>query len=160
MEVGDKFHQLGLGTTIVAPSGLKKIIEGAIGTIKRDEVKEIVTESTKGEPATTEEVREYKDVGELVRILSGFAVEYRKKITAEAQHLPGTIIINIESSSIREAKRLLEEGRKDLAMVRLIDIVAHEMAHETSSVHNIEFYKNYEANVSNLGAKIINLLKS
>jgi len=39
MEVGDKFHQLGLGTTIVAPSGLKKIIEGLSVTIKEIEVK-------------------------------------------------------------------------------------------------------------------------
>jgi len=158
MAIGDTFHRLEAGVSVVAPVGLKRILSTTIGTVGRDEVSEIVAKLTRGENATPEEVRQYEGVGKLVNILSGHKVEFRKKMAAEAMHEPGKIIINIESPDIREAKRLLDEGRKDLAMVRLIAVVAHEMAHEFSSVHDVGFYKNFEEIVSQLETKIIDKL--
>ncbi|MEM4282789.1 MAG: ATP-binding protein [Candidatus Woesearchaeota archaeon] len=158
MELGDTFHKLGEGVSVVAPVGLKKTLDKILETVSRDEVSHLVVTLTRGKEASSEEKRQFREVGKLVNQLTGYKVEYRKKITAEAAHSPGKIIINIESPIFREAKSLVERGRKDLAMVRLIGVVAHEMAHELHGVHDVEFYKNFERIVSQLETKIIRLL--
>jgi hypothetical protein len=159
-EVGDSFHKLGAGVSVLAPVGLKRILDRTIGTVERAEVAQIVETLTKGEQASPEEAKRFEEVGKLVTLLSGYEVEYRKKMAAEAEHAPDRIIINIESTIFEEAGRLISEGRRDLAAVRLIGILAHEMAHRYFHVHDVEFYKNLEIIVSQLETKIIGLLKS
>jgi hypothetical protein len=159
MEVGDTFHKLGEGVSVVAPAGLKKVLDTTIGTVGRAEVAQTVYAMTRGEQASPQEAKEFAEVGKLVSQLSGFSTEFRKKMAAEAEHVTGRIIINIDSPIFKEAKRLTEDGRRDLASIRLIGVVAHEMAHQESGVHDVEFYKSFEKIESNLEAKIIGLLK-
>jgi hypothetical protein len=117
-----------------------------------------VTERTRGEPASPEEIKQFAEVGELIASLSGLKVEYRKNVTAEAEHRTGKIIINIDSPIVEEARKLIFHGRRDLAAVRLIGIVAHEMAHEQVAVHNVGFYELFENRVSAMEDKVIKML--
>lgn len=157
MRVGDTFDKLGEGVSIVAPTGLKKLLEKTIGTIKRSEVSQIVTERTRGEPASPREMKQFVEVGELIASLSGFKVEYRKNVAAEAEHTTGKIIININSAVVEEARKLISDGRRDLAAVRLIGIVAHEMAHEQAPVHNVGFYELFENKITSIEDRVIRI---
>ncbi len=160
MEVGDTFNELGQGVSIVAPIGLKKILDKTIGTVDRREVSQIVFDLTVGEKASPREVKEFEEVGKIVALISGFKVEYRKNLVAEAMHSLGSIIINIDSPVFKEAKQLIDDGRRDLASVRLIGVVAHELTHENHGVHDVEFYKEFEHSVDRLENKVIEFIKN
>jgi len=113
-----------------------------------------------GEQASPREVKEFEEVERtIVALISGFKVEYRKDLAAEAEHSPGRIVINIDSPIFKEAKQLIDDGRKDLAAVRLIGIVAHELTHENHGVHDVEFYKEFEHEVGRLETNVIGFIK-
>jgi hypothetical protein len=159
MRVGDTFDKLGEGVSIVAPAGLKRLLEKTIGTVNRSEVSTIVIERTTGEPASPKEILQFAEVGELVASLSGLKVEYRKSVVAEAEHTAGKMIININSPKVEEARKLISDGRKDLAAVRLIGLVAHETAHEQEAVHNVGFYELFESEINAIEGRFIRMFR-
>jgi hypothetical protein len=159
MEIADKLTNLGQGIGVIAPAGIKKMLNATIGTVERSEASQIVTTLTRGEPATPQEAKRFGEVGKLITELSGMQVEYRKKMAAEAQHIRGRIIINIDSSIFEQARLLIDRKKRDQAAVRMIGTVAHELAHEEVAVHNVEFFQVFERRISRLEDEIMKLLE-
>jgi len=165
MELGDKYHHLGEGMSIIAPTGLKRILDKTIRTVDRSEVAVVVREKLSGKPVSERERAEFHEVGRLITSICGRAVEFRKRMDAVAQYNPNTgrITINIEARIFREAKMYIEKERKDLALIRLIGTVAHELAHSKTGrgaeVHDVEFYKVFENTVHETEKKVIEILK-
>jgi len=165
MELGDKFHHLDIGMSIIAPTGLKRILDKTIKTIDRSEVTVIVRQKLSGKTISEKERAEFLEVGELITSISGRSVEYRKGMEAVAQYdqVTGRITINIEAGIFREVKMYIENGKSDLAMIRLIGTIAHELAHSKcerdAEVHDVQFYKIFEETVDEIERKIVTMLK-
>jgi hypothetical protein len=166
MEIGDKFHHLGEGMSIIAPTGLKRILDKTIGTVDRTDVTLVIREKLTGKPVSEKEKTEFLEVGKLITAISGCGVEFRKGMDATAQYDPhtGKITINVEADVFHEVKMHIEKGRKDLAMIRLIGTVAHELAHSkterSAEVHDVEFYKVFEETVEEIERKIVSMLRN
>ena len=165
MELGDKYHHIGEGISIIAPTGLKRILDKTIRTVDRLEVTLVVREKLSGKPVSEREKAEFLEVGKLITSICGRGVVFSKGMDATAQYDPNTgrITINIEAGVFREVKMYIEKGRKDLAMIRLIGTVAHELAHSKihrdAEVHDVEFYKVFEKTVHEMERKVIETLK-
>jgi len=165
MELGDKYHHIGEGMSIIAPTGLKRILDKTIRTVDRSEVTLVVREKLSGEPVSARERAEFLEVGKLITSICGRGVDFRKRMDAAAQYDPNTgkITINIEAGVFHEVKTYIENGRRDLAMIRLIGTVAHELAHSKSrrdaEVHDVEFYKVFENTVHEMENRVIKVLR-
>jgi len=165
LELADKFHQLGVGVSIIAPTGLKNIMSQTLGTIGRSEVSSVVIEKLTGKPASRHEEDEFQEVKRLVADLCGLEVELRKEMQAAAEcaYTKGKIAISIEAREFTEARDFLRKNRKDLAMVRVLAVVAHEMAHVSTRgnpVHDVRFYQEFETMIEKLHQKLIKFLQS
>ena len=165
LELADKFHQLGVGVSIIAPTGLKNIMSQTLGTIGRSEVSSVVIEKLMGKPASRHEEAEFQEVKRLVADLCGLEVELRKEMQAAAEcaYTKGKIAISIEAREFTEARDFLRKNRKDLAMVRVLAVVAHEMAHVSTRgnpVHDVRFYQEFETMIEKLHQKLIKFLQS
>lgn len=165
MELGDKYHHIGEGMSIIAPTGLKRILDKTIRTVGRSEVSLVVRERLSGKPVSERERAEFLEVGKLITSICGRGVGFRKGMDAAAQYDPNTgrITINIEAGVFHEVKMYIEKGRRDLAMIRLIGTVAHELAHSKihrdAEVHDIEFYKVFEKTVHEIENRVIEILR-
>ena len=165
MELGDNNHHIGEGMSIIAPTGLKRILDKTIRTVDRSEVMVVVREKLGGTPATAKERAEFLKVGKLITSICGRGVDFRTGMQATAQYDPdtGRITINIEAGVFRDVKTYIEKGRKDLAMIRLIGTVAHEVSHgkikRDAEVHDVEFYKVFENMVHEMENRVIEILK-
>ena len=164
MELGDKFHHIDEGISIIAPTGLKRILDKTIRTVDRSEVALVVREKLSGKPISEREKAEFFEVGKLITSICDRGVDFRKGMDAAAQYDPNTgrITINIEAGVFREVKMYIEKDRKDLAMIRLIGTVAHELAHSKihryADVHDVEFYKVFEETVHEMEKRVIKIL--
>jgi hypothetical protein len=165
MEIGDKFHHLGEGMSIIAPTGLKRILDKTIGTVDRSDVTLVIKEKLSGRLVSEKEKAEFLEVGKLITWICGRGVEYRKGMDAVAQYDPSTgrITINIEAGVFHEVKIYIEKGRRDLAMIRLIGTVAHELTHSKikrgAEVHDVAFYKVFENTVHETEKRVIEILR-
>jgi len=165
LEIGDKFHHIDEGMSIIAPTGLKRILDRTIRTVDRSEVSLVIREKLSGKPVNEGEKAEFLEVGKLVTSICGRGVDFRKGMQATAQYDPitGRITINIEAGVFREAKMYVEKGRKDLALIRLIGTVAHELTHSKTrrgaEVHDVEFYKMFENTVHETEKRVIEILR-
>ena len=135
-----------------------------LGTMDRSEVSTIVAERLTGKAASKKEEGEFQEVKRLVAELSELDVELRKEMQAVAQcaYAAGKVVINIETPAFIEARDFLRRNRKDLAMVRVLGVVAHEMAHVSSRgnpVHDVGFYQEFETALDKLQRKVIVFLQ-